>query len=375
MKWEDYFLKQGTAFSQFWREYISSNKRDILFIMGMGFDPRTNVCIQDVFSNKGDGMRNTCLLRYYKSLDNIGDTPTPEVQSHLDDLAAFLQKQGHPTYQSKDIVLYSEDNKSVASITATQLFNQSDVSIYSDVIVDISAMPRGVFLPILNKLLLIIDDWNKNNTTKKNLHVVVTENSELDSQIHDRGEADEAIYIHGLGLIETAKTKDSKEIWIALLGEGQTKQFNVIRKEINPVDICAVLPFPSKNLKRGDDLVLEYQDLLFNDNSFDPKNIIYVDERNPFQAYRLLYRAMIRYDRSLKILDGSKIIVTVLSSKLLTVGAFLAVYETRESKINVGIKHVESLGHEFDDGVGEILERILKHNNLVHLWLMGTPYE
>jgi hypothetical protein len=377
MYWENYFLKSGSTFSPFWRSYLCESNRDILFIMGMGFDPRTNVGIKTIYSIKSQGLKSTVILRYYKQTEDIGNQNHPLVQKHLMELTDFLNSEALTDFTERNIIQRSEDNKSIASISATQSFNEDDLKNYSDIIVDISAMPRGIFLPLINKLMIVISDWNStcDSLNKKNLHVIVTENPDLDAKIQDRGEAEDGIFIHGISVTDTAKTKSHKEVWIALIGEGQTKQYDIIRKDIDPAEICPVLPFPSKDLKRTDKLIIEYQDLLFNDGSFDPKNIIYAHEENPFQVYRLMRKAIIRYDESLSILSGCKIIVSVFSSKLLTIGAFLAVYEARVNGKNAGIKHVESLGYEFEKNAENEMEDILKRNNLVELWLVGNPYE
>lgn len=377
MHWENYFLKSGSSFTPFWEEYLKESNRDILYIMGMGFDPRTNIGIKTIFSIRSQGLKSTIVLRYFNQLEDIGTPNNPLVQKHLMELSTFLSSQFLTELKERNVIHRSEDNKSIASINATQLFNEADVKDYSDIIVDISAMPRGIFLPLLNKLLKLISDWNFtcDPKNKKNLHVIVTENAELDAKIQDKGEAEDGIFIHGLGVTDTAKSKEHKEVWIALIGEGQTRQYDIIRKDIDPAEICPVLPFPSKDLKRTDNLIIEYQNSLFNDGSFDPQNIIYADEANPFQVYRLMRKAMIRYDESLSILSGCKIIVSVFSSKLLTVGAFLAVFEARENGKNAGIKHVESLGYELDKNSENVIDEILKTNNLVELWLAGNPYE
>ncbi|MGE0567421.1 MAG: hypothetical protein AB7O73_05690 [Bacteroidia bacterium] len=377
MYWENYFIKAGDEFSPFWKSYLTEDKRDVLFIMGIGFDPRTNVGIKAIYSNKSEGLKDTIALRYYKQVEDIGTANHSLVQKHINELTAFLSENSLTPCVEKNIIQRSEDDKSIASINATQSFNAEDLRNYNEIILDISAMPRGIFLPLLNKLMTIIKNGNKEGDAKdkKNLHVIVTENATLDSKIHDNGEAEEGIFIHGLGINDTAKTKQHKEVWLALLGEGQTKQYDTIRKEIDAAEICPVLPFPSKDLKRSDKLIIEYQDLLFNDSSFDPKNIIYAHEKNPFQVYRLLKKAIRRYDKSLSILSGCKIIVSAFASKLLTVGAFLAVFESREEGKNAGIKHVESLGHDLVLGEEKSLEEILNENNLVELWLAGNPYE
>lgn len=123
-------------------------------------------------------------------------------------------------------------------------------------------------------------------------------------------------------------------------------------------------------------MIDEYQDYLFNDSDFEPNNILYADESNPFQVYRLLTRTIDRYCGSFKLLNDCKIVVSSLSSKLLTIGAFLAVYEAKKHRKNVGIKHVESLKHKLAEDVNmETLKEILLHNNLVEIWLSGEPYE
>jgi hypothetical protein len=234
-------------------------------------------------------------------------------------------------------------------------------------------MSRGVFIPLLHKILSLIDS----HETLINLHVLVTENYLLDSHIEDNGVEQTAEFIHGLSIRDISNTQEFKEIWIAILGEKQLEQYEKIRNSVSPVSTCAILPFPSKNLRRGDNLINEYQDKLLNDSDFDMKNVIYVDEQNPFQVYRLISKTIERHSQSLKIFGGTKVIVSALSSKLLTVGAFLAVYETKileksRTDLRVGIKHVDSISHKF---VVEDEEELLKNNELFHMWIAGEPYK
>jgi hypothetical protein len=377
MYWENYFLKSGESFNHFWADYLKTEK-DILFIMGIGFDFRTNVAIKEIFSKEKNGKRDVLGIRYYKNNAEVGIVSDSNVKAHLTELEDFLRnnKLAPPIY--KDLIQRSEDDKNISSISATRLYERiEEFDSYSDVIVDISAMPRGIFIPLLNKLLDIFEKSSKGDShNAKNLHVVVTENSLLDSKIYDNGTAEEATYIHGFKVLETVTTAEQKKIWLPILGEAQTDQFIKLKQSIEPVETCPILPFPSKNFRRGDNLIDEYQDFLFNDSDFEPKNIIYADESNPFQVYRLLTRTIDRYCDSFKLLNDCKIVISSLSSKLLTIGAFLAVYEAKKNKKNVGIKHVESLKHRLAEEITpDTLENILLHNNLVEIWLSGDPYE
>ena len=375
LRWGNYFMKSGLGFDQFWQSYQEETKPDILFIMGMGFDPRTNNGIESVFSYKTNKKRDTIILRYFKTQEDTQEPLAPRVKEHLQRLTSFLKNAGYASAQEKKIVLRSEDDKSISSINATYIIQDIDaLEKYSDIIIDISAMPRGIFIPLINKCLDLVDMYNAINTTKKNLHVIVSENSSLDSLILDKGTDEAATYIYGLRLKEIDKTADQKEVWIPILGENQTNQFDKIKLGLNPVEICPVLPFPCENLRRGDNLIIEYQDRLLNDSNVELKNIVYADESNPFQVYRLLYGTIQRYDDSFRLLSGCKLIVSVLSSKLLTIGAFMAVYEKKKEGSNIGIMHVESLGHELSDTFEEQKIEIAENNKLFEIWLAGIPY-
>jgi hypothetical protein len=375
LRWENYFLKSGSDFSDFWKSYQQNNQLDILFIMGVGFDPRATMALQDIYAQKSSRKRHTVVIRYFKNEEEVSEPPKKSVANHLHNLETFLQGRGHQAATVKKLILRSEDDKSIASINATNLINDASFfEGYSDIVIDISAMPRGVFIPLINKALNIVDRYNQGQVEKKNLHVVVSENSRLDSIINDRGTDEESTYIHGFRIKQIDRTAEQKEVWIPILGEKQLDQFDKIKAKLNPVEICPVLPFPSENLRRGDNLIVEYQDKLFNGSDFEAKNIVYVDEANPFQVYRLVSQTINRYNQSFALLKGCKIIVSALSSKLLTMGTFLAVFEKKNEGTNVGIMHVESLGHDLDPTYDDDKINIDKHNKMFEIWLTGEPY-
>lgn len=381
MRWNDYILTKGTKLNEgFWKDYLRKGNRNVLYILGIGFDPRTLHGIQTIFNSGGEGLRDAILIRYYQSDDEQSKEPVEPVSTHQQAVVDLINAK-NGSHRFAHLTVRSTEDKSIASIKAYQVIETlENLSNYTDVIVDISAMPRAIFIPLLNKLLQLIDSNNSPESAILNLHVVVSENFVLDSKIEDDGTEQSAEYIHGLSIRDVANTVDFKEIWIAVLGEKQMAQFAKIKESVKPVSTCIVLPFPSSNLRRGDDLLVYYKDKLLNDDDFDFNNLIYADEQNPFQVYRLIKSAIERYNESFRLLGGCKIVVSALSSKLLTVGAFLAVYETKNlvnkleyKKLKIGIKHVESIKHKFDQNSAEI-EGIINDSQLFHLWIAGLPY-
>ncbi|WP_163399417.1 hypothetical protein [Flavobacterium fluviatile] len=378
MRWKNYILnKHSNNCIEFWTDYLNT-KKDILYIHGLGFDPRTLNGIKTIYGINGTGKRDVLSIRYFQSEEEKdNDVSSKEVKDHEVELNDFLNKIDNVSRTTTPLITRAEQ-KSIASINAHRIVDSIDVlKPYSDIVVDISAIPRGVFIPLLHKILNLIDSYED---TVINLHVIVTENYMLDALIQDQGVEQSAEFIHGLSIRDLTNTQEFKEVWIAILGEKQLEQYEKIRNSVNPVSTCVVLPFPSKNLRRGDELINHYQDKLLNDNDFDMKNIIYADEQNPFQVYRLISNTIERHCQSLKIFGGTKVIVSALSSKLLTIGAFLAVYEnkffeTKRKDLRIGIKHVDSISHKFATGSKSEKEEILKSNELFHMWIAGEPYK
>ncbi|MGI8583302.1 MAG: hypothetical protein ACR2KX_13970 [Chitinophagaceae bacterium] len=378
LKWDNYFLQEGEKCLEFWNSFLKEKQRNILYILAIGFDPRTYNGLQTLFSldDKG-GKRDVIGIRYYLT-ERKDDPLEPIVKFHIDTIEEFLKKKGYAIPLYKDLILRSSSDTSSASINAASDIIESleEITQYSDIVVDISAMPRSIFISLLNKLLVLVEHHNADNQNKINLHLLTTENSNLDSKIVDQGVEETASYIQGFTIIEKVRTNDFRKVWIPILGENQRDQFVKIRDLIQPDEICPILPFPSLDLRRSDELINYYQDVLLNDPAFSINNIIYADEANPFQTYRLLIDAISRYKTSFDLLKGCKIYLSTLSSKLLSIGTFLAAYEAKLQNLEVGILHVESRGNRLVDGVSiEEVKNILKENNLFEIWLAGEAYE
>src|SRR5258705_8991440 len=105
LRWENYFMKSNGHFETFWKTYQANSKPDILYIMGMGFDPRTNLGIESIYSVNVSERRDTILLRYYRTAEEKSVAPTQAVQEHIDRLNSFLQAKGYSAPQIKDVVL------------------------------------------------------------------------------------------------------------------------------------------------------------------------------------------------------------------------------------------------------------------------------
>ena len=273
------------------------------------------------------------------------------------------------------IKMKSKDGRRIGSRSSQYVFSDSgeEFNQYSDIIIDISSIPRILYFPLIGKLLHLYD--NSIAKSKSNIHILVSENPNLDVNIEMESIDEKAIYIHGFhGGVDKESNSSIPSIWLPILGEKRSVHLNRINALVNPEEICPILPFPSMNPRRGDNLLLEYRDFLFDSLSVDPENIIYVSENNPFDTYRKIIRTSIQYNKTLSQMGGCKIILSALSSKLLSLGSLMAAYDLIYSPIAnkpeaTGIAHIEAQGYYLPSSphVGG--------DELFSIWLAGECYE
>jgi len=280
--------------------------------------------------------------------------------------------QGRGEILPREVKTKSAEGHRITSRSAGKLFRTlEDFTGYTDVVLDISAMPRAVYMPLIAKILFLLDHaLGDSGLNCPNFHVLVWEDPVLDQNIRDEGVEDTAVYLHPYsGGMDRQATAGQPKVWIPLLGEGQRAQLQRIHDLVVPDEICPVLPSPSLSPRRGDDLVIEYHDLLFDRLRVEPRNFIYCSEQNPFEVYRQITRAIRAYRESLSPLGGSKFVLSALSSKLLSVGALLVAYDFKAGGVDIGIAHVECHGYHMDDG--DTPPRPKQQGEPVGLWLSG----
>lgn len=369
MRWKDYFLRKGIDFQDFWRSYLTKQNRNICYILGLGFDPRMCSAISFIMSCNGDGLRDCYLIRYDEGEDSPSKKYEPEIRSNFGILSDLFNNKG--TIIPKDITMVSKDRRRIGGRNAMTLFDDVDIAKYSDVIIDISALPRQLYFPIIKRFLYYYDS----SRLPINIHVIVVENPKLDSIIKALGVEDKADYIAGFhGEVELESTGDMPKIWIPILGEGKTLQIKTIHTLIDPKEICPLLPFPATNPRRGDDIIIEYRELLFDQLKVEPENILYASEQNPFDVYRKIIRTISQYYFTFRILGGCKFIISILSSKLLSLGALLVVYDISEkfgTEIPIGVTHVENQGYELVSNP----EELKGYEEFYSLWIAGECYD
>ena len=364
MRWDPYILARPEEFEPFWRDHLQGRTRETLFILGRGFDPRALRAL-GVLRELG-ACPKVWLLAFE---DGREESPT-RTKLTLRNRQALVELVGEGNIVELPVSIgMTGAGMATSGSTGRAISAQGSTAALDDVVVDISAMPRVVALSAIAKL---IHDQDEAGTAGRcaNLHVVAAESVRTD--LEARGSLmDGVTSLTGFsGRLNEETTEHLPRVWFPVLGEQQRDRLQLIRSHVNPDEICPVVPFPSRNPRRGDQIIAEYTELLFEDFRVEPSNILRGSEFNPFEAYRQLYLAIDRYRKALTELGGCKVYVSPLSSKLLSVGALLACYdhqfgEVPGERLNVGMPYVETSVYA-DPDVGHETE-----SELYSMWIRG----
>lgn len=342
MRWDPYSLTCDSDFSEFWTRHLEQRKRRLLLVLGKGFDVRALETARRLRALSADV--DVWLLAFHNGQED-SELRRKRTAQNAEGLAKLFDAA---RIKEVDIDIGGAFASPIASInTYTQLRGAGDPTQYDDVIIDISAMPRMVAMTSVAVLLKWLDDAVKKGKCV-NLHVATAESVAADLNAGQGSLRDQVSFVRGFsGELTAQTTKDLPHVWFPVLGENQRDRLDKIHQHLTPDEICPVVPFPAREPRRGDEVIYEHREILFDTFQVEPRNILLACEYNPFEAYKQVFEAMDRYRRALSELGGCKAFVSPLSSKLLSIAVLLACYdhlfgEVPGKRLKVGIPYVET---------------------------------
>ena len=363
MRWDPGFLTSGSRFESFWSGLANSGSlaRSGLFIAGRGFDPRTALSARALV-RAGFPIAECRLIRMVDPLDSPDRVPNERAARNEDEFRSLFSTA------KIDVVEIETRNVNGRLVGASRMrnlvSNWTSLNTYTDVIVDITALPPSISFPLLGGLISQSDSVGGSSEAGFNLHCVVCENPDLDELIVAEGGHDPEFIEPYRGRGGRSGEAEPITIWALVLGERKEWVLRKIHDMLRPEEIKPFLPFPSRNPRRGDDLVAEYHSLLFDTWGVGPREFIFADERDPFDIYRQLGGLAQDYTQSLSVLGTANTVISGHSSKLLSLGAVLAAFE-----FGLGIVHVEPTNYSLD-----VTQYDPDKNELFEVWLTGEPY-
>ncbi|MCC7253628.1 hypothetical protein [Hyphomicrobium sp.] len=357
MLWNHYVYRRGDGVHDLWGPLFKRRPMRLLYIAGKGFDVRAQVVLRECVAS----IRSSGQVVEAASLTLVavkGYELDPALLALTEVNAAALETIFAPLGASQSVAISAAATEE-SEISATQAIRLGvdavlrQVTDQTDIILDVSSIPRVVYLAlmtsILNRLVPRKKEENALSQCGVNFQVVVAEDAGLDAQILAEDPSSDPVLVPGFSsAVQAESVQDWPLVWFPILGEHRVNQLlQILKSNVIPdqAEICPVLPHPSSNPRRADRLLLEYKEPLFDQRETPTSNILHAHESNPFEAYRQLLQAMIRYRDSLRILGGCRLVVSPLGSKLITLGAGLACFDMRPDDLSaqygIAIPHAE----------------------------------
>ena len=296
LRWSNYVLARGgDDVTAVWEAGAKGGAT--LYIVGEGFDPRSLLGLERLIAADVTGELSVISL-------GLGPPRSSSVRAGLarEHVAALgaLAADSVITHTRIAYPEHLEESRSVGRLLFGAVYELPQFKDASHIVVDISALPTNVYFALIAGVLDMADQagWDGE------LQVVVAENAAIDSVIHSEGpEAPAAISRFKFEVELDPRAERPVIVWAPVLGEGALAQLETLQQALVPDEVCPVLPFPARNPRRADDLLLELRSFLIDALDVEPGNYIYADESNPFDLYRGLSRLHERYRSGDTVID------------------------------------------------------------------------
>lgn len=368
-------MVRPTEVPSFCSDYLRTQTPRMLFVGAVGFDPRTCTGCKTLIEERGGQNIDAILVEINEGRTSPSLQHDDLIERNRDRFANLLEDADSMVEETIEMWRGKGLSRRRANPRTAQkiLPSQSELSKYDAIIFDISAMPKSIMFTILGKAITICMQDSVEDEEQPELYALVCEDPTLDVEIKPRGPEDSATYIPGYGIsLEQEATIQDPTIWIPVLGEKRGKPLRVAHDTIEPREVSPVLPSPSQDPRRADNLLNEYHELLFDEWDVEPTNFIYASESNPFDLYRQILRVGSHYRDALGPVGGCKFAVTVTSSKLLSIGAMLGVLDLKWHDFSTGLAQVRYVGYRMNANQQTPLQD--ESGNLYCVGLSGEPY-
>ena len=352
--WDPCVVHRGELASDFIAEYFASKSRNVLLIAGAGFDPRAVALCRRIvtFTNRIHA------LFIQEQRPNPAKSLVERAAANIKQLFSLLE-----SYDLMPFDIFGSDNAVIGGRNVVKELHQRKFDVFTDVVVDISAMSIGTSFPLIRYLIESMEYY----PGRTNLHLFVMPDAKLDESIVPIA-GDKVGFIHGFrGGWALEKNANAAKLWLPQLAHGRRAALQRIFDYVQPHDTCPILPFPSDRPRLCDELAEYYLNELESVWTVDPRNVIYAAEDDPLDIYRTILRIEDLRNPVFKEFGGSLLVLSPTGSKVLALGALMAALER-----NLPVAYLESIGYDYKEtkpasGNSQDIE-------FIHVWLEGDVY-
>ena len=351
-RWDECVAHRGDEAQQFLTDYFGDVRRNVLLVAGAGFDARASV----VTTGLARAEAQVFGLFIREDRPNAHACLVDRATRNMLTLCSAL-----PHTRVIDVDVFDDDGAVVGGRRAVRGVAREDLSKFSDVVIDPSALSVGISFPLVRYFL----DGITGAPAAPNVHVLVTHNPGIDGMVRSTPSENPG-YVHGFrGDSTLSESSQAARLWLPQLAPEKHSALALLHDFVGPDDTCPILPFPAGDPRSGDLLVKDYRVELEETWSVDTSNLVYADEGDPLD----LYRTILKLDRRRKGVfaetHGSMLVLSPLGSKVMALGALMAAVEC-----DLPVAYVEPAGYE----VTTEDPPDVRESELIHIWLGGEVY-
>ena len=353
--WDNCIAHFDEDVTTFIAEYFGKSDRRCLLVAAAGFDPRSRR-IAEMLATAMLTRVTALFIREERGRPNanlVADADANEAE-----LRALL-----PDCRVLRVNVFGDDDAPVGGMRIASTLSAVDIPAeVTDVVLDLTALSIGIGFPAARLLLELCEQ-----TAARSFHLMIASNPELDDRIVSEP-SNRPMAVRGFsGTAGFGGTLEVATVWLPQLTKGRGATLDGIGRSVGDCyKICPVVPFPARDPRRADALLAEHQSRLVDEWFVDPRDIVYVSERNPLDCYRTLSTLKARYDLAVEGIYEPQIILSPVGSKVMAAGALMAAIEH-----DLRVEYLETVRYEFDATTHPTAP---PPEMVVHLLLAGPAY-
>jgi hypothetical protein len=201
---------------------------------------------------------------------------------------------------------------------------------------------------------------DRNNQKVQNLFAVITQTPE-DSEAK-KSKFVAPSYIQG----DKRCHPEGDQVWVPILG-GNIDRMDAIYDFLRPTEVFPIVPFPDRNLRRGDSLLTEYREIIFEKWRVPFENIMYASGDVPWDVCRKL-SDFAELHKSTK--PGSSLVISPLARRAISIGALVATL-----KHNLYTCHIQPAEYTMEQEKRDRIWEECESAEITLYWLAGSLYD
>ena len=350
----NYYVQE--PMTEFWKLHKSANQ-NVLFICGLGFDPRCIPALRAMVGviDKNSSFTTLC-ARFTNSMDSNFAYNYEGTLECLDMIREAADSVINGYRHEIEVNLFDIDEQQIGDAMLIREFDEAVGSMlwrYTDIIVDVSAFPRSMMYTLIGHL------WKLRNVGQ-NLFAVLT-------QTPERGGATTKIFVDTCYVQGDKRyRRKGDQIWVPIIDE-EIERMDAIYDFLRPVEVFPLVPFPDRDLRRGDFLLTQCRDTIFGKWQVPFENIMYASGSVPWDVFRKL-SDFAELHASTK--PTTTLVISALAGRAISIGALVAALQH-----NLFICHIQPAEYNMSYEMRTKIFHECENVEPTLYWLAGCLYD